>query len=260
MHSSCRRSSISTSPSPARDHRHFLFRARSRSRSPPAARRDFDSRSRSSSPARDRRHFLFRARSRSRSPLAAHRDSDARRDDNRRENNNRPNDSRDRNDRDRNNARRSFPNVNDRFPKVIGPPVKPPVQTQRDDIATAMSRVLQPPDIVRVITEKVQSANDALPAAVLNETRSVVGATRYNFEKVKDIEKLIDGALNNVHNMAQRSPAHPALNGVAAYIFKEPMKRRMRAAIKKKLQEMKEAMSDDEWGDDDDSLPYMGRG
>ena len=38
------------------------------------------------------------------------------------------------------------------------------------------------------------------------------------------------------------------------------MKRRMRAAIKKKLQEMKEAMSDDEWGDDDDSLPYMGRG
>ena len=32
---------------------------------------------------------------------------------------------------------------------------------------------------------------------------------------------------------------------------------RMRAAIKNKLQEMKEAFSDDEW--DDDELPHMGR-
>ena len=74
---------------------------------------------------------------------------------------------------------------------------------------------------------------------MLDETRSVVGATRYNFEK-KTIESLIDGALNNVHNMAQRSPDHPALNGVAAYIKQEPMKSRMRAAIKKKLQEMED--------------------
>ena len=109
--------------------------------------------------------------------------------------------------------------------------------------------------MLRDITEDVQSANDALPAAVLDEVRSIVGATGFNFEK-KTIESLIDGTLKNVRNMAQRSPAHPALNGVAAYIFHEPMKSRLRAAIKEKLEEMEDAALA---GPDDDELPYMGR-
>ena len=134
--------------------------------------------------------------------------------------------------------------------------MKPPVQTQKLDIVTALSRVSQlPPDMLHDITADVQSANDALPAAVLDEVRSIVGATGFNFEK-KTIESLIDGTLKNVRNMAQRSPAHPALNGVAAYIFHEPMKSRLRAAIKEKLEEMEDAALA---GPDDDELPYMGR-
>ena len=202
---------------------------------------------------------MFRSASRSRSPPAARRDFDARRDDNRRDNNDR---SRDR-DEHRQHKHKTLaemqrerllsaeqqqlppPRIKEKkhrfFPAVNGPPVKPPVETQKLGIMTAMSRVAQlEPDIMRMITEDVQLANDALPQAVLDETLRIVGETRFNFEKKKDIEQRIDSALKNVQHMAQRSPAHPALNGVAAYTCKEPMKGRLRAAIKKKLQEMED--------------------
>ena len=45
--------------------------------------------------------------------------------------------------------------------------------------ATELSRLAQlPSDIVRVITVDVQSVNDALPTAVLDEVRSVVARRR----------------------------------------------------------------------------------
>ena len=57
--------------------------------------------------------------------------------------------------------------------------------------------------------------------------------------------------------MAERSPSHPALNGVAEYLQQQPMKDRLRAAIEKKIKEMKEEYDDgSDCGSEDES--YMG--
>ena len=74
--------------------------------------------------------------------------------------------------------------------------------------------------------------------------------------RVSSVYKKISSAVNARH-MAERSPSHPALNGVAEYLQQQPMKDRLRAAIEKKIKEMKEEYDDgSDCGSEDES--YMG--
>ena len=73
---------------------------------------------------------------------------------------------------------------------------------------------------------------------------------------MKNMDSLIDRQVCNVEYMAERSPAHPALNSVVTHIKKEPMKSRLRAAIEERLEQKKDEYED---GSSDPDMPYMGR-